>query len=63
LASLKKIGTGMLVAAVLVAVPVVINLPRSWLGGVIVLALAANGIILLVYAAKEAKRNGGASPP
>ena len=62
MAPLAKIGTGMLVAAVLVAVPVVLNLPQSWLGGVIVLALAANGIILHVYAAKEAKRNESAPP-
>jgi hypothetical protein len=57
-----KIGVGMLVAAAVVAVPVALNLPQSWIGGVIVLALAANGIILLVYAAKEAKRNGVAPP-
>ena len=50
---IKKIGAGMLVGAVLVAVPVIINLPRSWLGGVIVLALAGNGIVLLVMAAKK----------
>jgi hypothetical protein len=53
---IAKIGIGMLVAAVAVAIPVVLNLPRSWLGGVIVLALAANGIVLLVTAARTARR-------
>jgi len=43
----------MIVAAVVVAVPVVLNLPQSWLGGVIVFALAANGIVLLVMSAKK----------
>jgi hypothetical protein len=43
----RAIGIGMLVAAAAIAVPVALNLPASWLGGVIVLALAANGIVLL----------------
>jgi hypothetical protein len=38
----------MLVGAAVVAVPVALNLPQSWLGGVIVLALAGNGVVLLV---------------
>ena len=46
---IRAIGIGMLVAAVGVAIPVAMNLPESWLGGVIVLALAANGIVLLVH--------------
>lgn len=45
----RALGIGMLVAAAAVAVPVVVNLPESWLGGVIVLALAANGIVLLAH--------------
>ena len=53
--SITKIGIGMLVAAVVVAVPVVLNLPQAWLGGVIVLALAGNGIVLLVSAARAPK--------
>lgn len=48
--TIAAIGVGMLVAAVVVAVPVVINLPESWLGGIIVLALAGNGIVLLANA-------------
>jgi len=48
LSGTHAIGIGMLVAAAAVAVPVVVNLPDSWLGGVIVLALAGNGIVLLV---------------
>ena len=51
--AIAKIGVGMIVAAVVVAVPVVLNLPQSWLGGVIVFALAANGIVLLVMSAKK----------
>ena len=47
-----KIGIGMLVVAGVVAVPVVLNLPEAWLGGVIVLALAANGVVLIVNAVK-----------
>ncbi|APV48844.1 hypothetical protein BWI17_03615 [Betaproteobacteria bacterium GR16-43] len=43
-----RIGIGMLVASVAVAIPVVLSLPESWLGGVIVLALAGNGIVLLL---------------
>jgi len=43
-----RIGIGMLAVAALVAIPVAINLPESWLGGVIVLALAGNGIVLLL---------------
>ena len=45
----RAIGIGMLVAAAAVAVPVAVNLPEAWLGGVIVLALAANGIVLLMH--------------
>jgi hypothetical protein len=45
----------MLVAAAVVAVPVALNLPQSWLGGVIVLALAGNGIVLLVSAARTSR--------
>ena len=45
----RAIGIGMLIAAAAVAVPVAFNLPESWLGGVIVLALAANGVVLLVH--------------
>lgn len=48
LGTIGKIGIGMLVASVLVAIPVVLHLPESWLGGVIVLALAGNGIVLLL---------------
>lgn len=48
--TIAAIGVGMLVAAVVVAVPVMINLPESWLGGIIVLALAGNGIVLLANA-------------
>ena len=48
LGTLGRIGIGMLVVAAAVAVPVVLNLPESWLGGVIVLALAGNGIVLLL---------------
>jgi hypothetical protein len=54
--SISKIGIGMVVAAVVVAVPVALNLPQSWLGGVIVFALAGNGIVLLVSAAKRTPR-------
>ncbi|QJR09263.1 hypothetical protein DSM104443_00300 [Usitatibacter rugosus] len=52
LSATAKIGIGMLVVAAVVAVPVVLNLPEAWLGGVIVLALAANGIVLIVNAAR-----------
>ena len=48
----RALGIGMLVAAAAVAIPVAVNLPESWLGGVIVLALAANGIVLLVHTGK-----------
>ena len=51
---IAKIGIGMIVVAVIVAIPVVLNLPQSWLGGVIVLALAGNGIVLLVNGARTA---------
>lgn len=53
--TIAAIGVGMLVAAVVVAVPVVINLPEPWLGGVIVLALAGNGIVLLANAGAKSK--------
>jgi hypothetical protein len=42
----------MLIGAAVVAVPIALNLPQSWLGGVIVLALAGNGVVLLVNSTK-----------
>ena len=50
--STRVLAIVMLVAAAGIAVPVAVNLPEAWLGGVIVLALAANGIVLLVHASK-----------
>jgi hypothetical protein len=45
----------MLVAAVVVAVPVALNFSQAWLGSVIVLALAGNGIVLLVHSARASR--------
>jgi hypothetical protein len=52
---IAKIGVGMLIGAAVVAVPIALNLPESWLGGVIVLALAGNGVVLLVNSAKASQ--------
>jgi hypothetical protein len=52
---IAKIGVGMLIGAAVVAVPIALNLPESWLGSVIVLALAGNGVVLLVNSAKASQ--------
>jgi len=41
-------GIALIAAALLIAVPVAVNLPESWVGAVLVLALGGIGVALVV---------------
>ena len=60
-------GIALIAAALLIAVPVAVNFPESWVGAVLVLGLAGIGVALVVTHLKlghrgqrRHKRKGGA---
>jgi hypothetical protein len=55
------VGFGTLLVALFMALPVAVNLPDSWFGAVLALAMGSIGVALIVGNAREirAKRGGG----